>query len=229
MSDNLRKKEKHHDKIWLSKKQDTTEKPNISHISILSVLPNGKKILDVGCGTGTLAYELKKNRYDTTGLDISKFAIEKARKKGINAKQHDLDKKLPFADESFDCSICCQVLQHIFKPSSLIKEMTRVSKKYVVINVPNIAYWRFRLRLLNGKFPFIGNAEQLPIRFFTLKTLKEYISKSGLEIEKIEYVGGLPLRRFVPKAIRKKVNLLKYFPETFAIGLTVRCKKKKQD
>ena len=223
---NIKTKSKHHDKIWSSKEHLGSEKLNEAHNSVLKMLPNCKTIIEIGCGTGILAHELKKQGKDILGTDISDYALKKAQKKGIKTLCCDLDSPLTLKDNTFDCAISCQILQHIFKPSALIKEMTRISKKYVIINIPNIAYWKYRLRLLQGKFPFIGKPEQLPIRFFTLRTFKEYISESGLEIEKIEYTGGLPLRRFIPKTIRKKVNILEYFPEIFETGFTVRCKKR---
>lgn len=224
----LREKEAYHDRIWSEKikdKESSDDKLNEANVTIIKILPECKSVLEVGCGTGILAKELKRMNKDVTGLDVSKLALRNAEKKGIKTIHHDLDQPLPFPDNSFDCVICCQVLQHIHRPSKLIKEMQRVTKKYVIINVPNIAYWKYRKMLLTGKIPFIGDPDYLPIRFFTLKTIKKQLNKSGLEIKNISYTGGLPLRRFIPKAFRKNISLLKHTPGMFATGFTILCTK----
>lgn len=224
----LRQKEAHHDRIWSEKIRDrksSDDKLNEANETIIKILPECKSILEVGCGRGILAKELKRMNKDVIGLDVSKLALRDAEKKGIKTIQHDLDQSLPFSDNNFDCVICCQVLQHIHRPSELIKDMRRVTKKYVIINVPNIAYWKYRKMLLTGKIPFIGDPEYLPIRFFTLKTIKKQLNESNLEIKNISYTGGLPLKRFIPKTIRKKISLLKHTPSLFATGITILCTK----
>jgi len=201
-------KEKYHNFVWQSKSKDASL--NDSHLSILTLMPEDcSTILDVGCGTGNLSYQLQKEGYDVTGFDVSGVALAEAEKRGIKTVQGDLDKKLPFEDNSFDCVVCCQVLQHIFEPLKLVNDMKRVSDKFIIINVPNIAYWKYRTRLMLGEFPFTSIGYHEPIRFFTLKTVKNMIMDAGLVLESIVYTGS---------PMTKAGSL-------FATGITVRARK----
>lgn len=204
----MKSKEKYHDFVWQSKSKAANL--NDLHLSILKLMPQDcNTILDVGCGTGNLSYHLQKEGYEVTGVDVSGFALTEARNRGIKCVQGDLDSELPFRDNSFDCVVCCQVLQHIFEPLKLVSDMKRVSNKYIIINVPNIAYWKYRSRLLFGEFPFTSISYHEPIRFFTLKTVKNMITDAGLILESIVYTGS-PLT---------KAGSL------FATGITIRARK----
>ena len=221
----IAKKAVHHDNIWKSK-HNSSENLNEANESVISLLPECKTVVDIGCGKGNLAIALKSMGKDVCGLDISAHALSEAKGKGIEIQNQDLDSPLKLKDSSFDCAISCQVLQHIYRPSDLIREMSRVSKKYIIINVPNIAYWRYRLRLLHGKLPFIGKPEEIPIRYFTLETLKKTIDDCDLKIDTIAFTGSAPLKRFFPGPIRTRIHIRDRFPEMFATGFTLRCMKK---
>lgn len=182
-------KERYHNFVWQSKSKDASL--NDSHLSILNLMPEGcSSILDIGCGTGNLSYVLLKQGREVIGLDIAGAALAEAGKKGVAVVKGDLDGKLPFKDSSFDCAVCCQVLQHIFEPVQLVKEMKRVSRKFVIMNVPNIAYWKYRVRLMRGEFPFTSIAYHEPIRFFTINTFKRMITDADLVLDKIIYTGS---------------------------------------
>lgn len=204
----MKRKEKYHDFVWQSKSKASNL--NDSHLSILKLMPQDcNTILDVGCGTGNLSYHLQKEGYNVTGLDVSGFALAEAKKRGIKSVLGDLDSELPFKDNSFDCVVCCQVLQHIFEPLKLVSDMKRVGSKFIIINVPNIAYWKYRARLLFGDFPFTSISYHEPIRFFTLETLKNMITDAGLVLESIACTGS-PLAKAGP---------------LFATGFTIRARK----
>lgn len=204
----VKSKEKYHDFVWQSKSKAANL--NDSHLSILKLMPQDcNTILDVGCGTGNLSFHLQKEGYNVIGVDVSGFALAEAKKRGIKSVHGDLDSELPFKDKSFDCVVCCQVLQHIYEPLKLVSDMKRVGSKFIIINVPNIAYWKYRSRLLFGEFPFKSIRNHEPIRFFTLKTVKNMITDAGLILESIVYTGS-PLA---------KAGSL------FATGITIRVRK----
>ncbi len=116
----------------------------------------GSKVLDLGCGDGTLLSYLSELRNVTGyGLEINAFNIEACVKKNVNVIQADLNNGLKayFTDNSFDCVVMSQTLQATQQPDLLIEEMLRVAKEGI-ITFPNMAHWNARLQLgLQGKMP----------------------------------------------------------------------------
>ena len=116
---------------------------NISHpgMRILKNLSKRtEKILDLGCGEGTrLNYLVGKNKKGI-GIDISRTAINLARKKYSNLKfvQADLE-KIPLKNDSFDLAYSAFVLEHISDPDKVLNEGIRVIQKggYFVLIAPN--------------------------------------------------------------------------------------------
>lgn len=124
------------------------------------------KVLDLGCGDGTLlAYLRDRLNVLGYGLEISPFNIEDCVEKNINVIQADLNNGLKayFSDNSFDYVIMSQTLQATEQPDLLIEEMLRVGKEGIV-TFPNMAHWIARLQLgLKGVMPVTKN---LPNEWF---------------------------------------------------------------
>lgn len=201
-------KENHHDKIWDSKispKYDS--KINLSNRAVLEIMPPVSSVLDVGCGTGQLLLPISRAGIKAEGVDISKSSLKELKKKGLKAKQADLDEGLPYSSNKFDCVICSQVMMHILEPTELTREMKRVSKKYVIINIPNHLYWRHRVGMLFGKLPIVLDSDTGHIRLFTLSKAEKMISDAGLKIISTNHTGK------------------KFFPSLFSTGFTFLCKK----
>lgn len=93
-----------------------------------------RTILDVGCGNGAFLNSLP-DKYQTIGLDSSREALKHVRTKAI----HGDIASLPFESASFDLVTCLEVLEHlpltIFERA--LSEIERVSRKYILISVPN--------------------------------------------------------------------------------------------
>lgn len=96
--------------------------------------PDVRTVLDVGCGNGAFLNALP-NKYQAVGLDFSKEALKYVKTKAV----HGDITALPFASESFDLVTCLEVLEHL--PYKLFDkalfELERVSRKYIIISVPN--------------------------------------------------------------------------------------------
>jgi len=124
------------------------------------------KVLDLGCGDGTLLAYLRDQRNVLGyGLEIDLFNIEVCVEKNINVIQANLNDGLNayFADNSFDCVIMSQTLQATEQPDLLIEEMLRVGAEGIV-TFPNMAHWSARLQLaLKGIMPVTKN---LPNQWF---------------------------------------------------------------
>jgi methionine biosynthesis protein MetW len=111
----------------------------------------GSRVLDLGCGDGTLLAHLKQVRnIRECGLEIDTGHIQQCLEKGVNVIEQDMDKGLPnFQDNSFDTVVLAQTLQALHRPDLIVDEMLRVGKR-CILTFPNFAYWRHRLYLLTG-------------------------------------------------------------------------------
>ena len=126
---------------------------------IADLVKKNTRVLDVGCGDGTLMQHLKQNKeIDIRGIEISKNNIQKCFAKGLTVIEADAEKDLTqFPDASFDFVILSQTLQAFLNPETVIKELLRVGKK-AIVTVPNFGFWKVRLHLLTkGTMPITKN------------------------------------------------------------------------
>ena len=124
----------------------------------------GSKVLDLGCGDGTLLQFLR------TGMEVKGYGVEKddanwlaCLENGTNVIQMDLEDGLSgFEDQSFDTVILSQTLQAMHNTEEIVQEMLRVGHE-VIVTFPNFGYWRNRLQIINGNMPV---SKTLPYQWF---------------------------------------------------------------
>ena len=122
---------------------------------IADLIKPNTRVLDVGCGDGTLMEFLKNNKeIDIRGIEISKNNVQQCIGKGLTVIEGDAEKDLSqFPDGSFDFVILSQTLQAFLNPEKVISELLRVGKK-AIVTIPNFGYWKVRLHLLvKGTMP----------------------------------------------------------------------------
>ena len=115
----------------------------------------GSRVLDLGCGDGTLLGQLQAKRQVTGyGLEIDDDNVTHCIEAGVNVLQTDLDAGLSdFDAETFDYVIMTQTLQAVHYPDKLLEEMLRVGREGIV-TFPNFAHWVNRVQLaLGGNMP----------------------------------------------------------------------------
>jgi len=137
----------------------------------------GTRVLDLGCGDGSLLAYLRDVRgTHGYGVDISDADILACAQKGINAVQMNLEEGLSiFGDDSFDYVILSQTLQTVMHVEGLIQEILRVGRQGIV-TFPNFSYWHRRWQILMGHMPV---SEDLPYQWFNtpnihLCTVKDF-------------------------------------------------------
>lgn len=154
------------------------------------------KILDIGCGTGTLIYRLSKYGYDVWGIDISEKMVEIANKKIQGRVRKGDVLKTDFQDNSFDLVMAIVMLHHLGnykKVKNAIKEMARIVKTFGIILIwehnPLNPYWY----LLMKKVPQdTGKEKLLPVNIIV-----KFLQENGIIVKKIIKCGLVP--EFVPK------------------------------
>jgi methionine biosynthesis protein MetW len=127
------------------------------------VEPNAK-VLDLGCGDGSLLKTLKEARNaHGYGIEIADANILACVEKGVNVIQMDLEAGLSgFEPQSFDFVILSQTLQAMRNIELVVKEILRVGR-HGIVTIPNFGYWRHRLQVLQGHMPV---SRDLPYQWF---------------------------------------------------------------
>lgn len=184
----------------------------------LSLLDGGEKLLDVGCGTGSLMFKANGKFKDIYGIDITESRINEAKENAIEKFGQDncfqfrvcnINEKINFKDETFDAATGIAVIEHVFDPYFVISEIYRILKQegIFVVEVPNIAYLRQRLHLLFGKLPVTSspfNWKEIGwdgghLHYFTKKTFCGMLEECGFKILKVSGSGLFAkFRNFYP-------------------------------
>ena len=126
---------------------------------LAGLIDANSRVLDVGCGDGSLLLHLKKiKNVDGRGLEIDQKRVQESVAKGLAVIEGDAEKDLvDYPNASFDFAILNQSLQQFHDPRKVLDELFRVAKK-AIITIPNFGYWKVRLNLLfQGTMPVTEN------------------------------------------------------------------------
>ena len=156
--------------------------------AIANWVRSGARVLDLGCGDGTLLRYLADQR-DTTGygVEIDDDGILACVRNSVNVIQGDLERGLSgFADGSFDYVILSQTLQAVRSSDRVVREMLRVGRQGIV-TFPNFGYWKNRLQVICGNMPISDN---LPYAWFdtpnihlcTITDFENFCASHGVRI-----------------------------------------------
>ncbi|MCD8505237.1 MAG: methionine biosynthesis protein MetW [Burkholderiaceae bacterium] len=153
-----------------------------------SWVDRGSRVLDLGCGDGSLLGYLREVKQTRgVGVEISDERVIACVERGVDVIQQNLDEGLAmFGDQQFDTVVLSQTLQAVHQTEHVLREMVRVGRTGVV-SFPNFGYWPHGWSILRGRMPVTG---QMPYAWYntpnihlcTLKDFEDLCRKLGLQI-----------------------------------------------
>jgi len=182
---------------------------------VLKLIGKNKHVLDLGCWDGSIMERIQAHGNQVTGIEISKSAIEKAKKKGLEI--FDLSLGMDWAkkvNKKFDVVFAGEIIEHIFDTDRFLQNIRKVLKKNgsLIITTPNVASLGRRLLLLIGKNPILETTARKHaaghIRYFTFETLTKLLIENNFRIETTESI----VVNFNTSSTLFSVTLARLFP-----------------
>jgi methionine biosynthesis protein MetW len=186
---------------------------NISLTKIIeSWITDNSKVIDFGCGDGSLLQFLIDNKnVNGYGVEIDHEKIQQCVEKGLSVIEQDIDEGIQdFVSSNFDFAIMASSIQCLKNPHIALGRMLDLSKQCVV-TLPNLGYWRCRLNLLSGKMPVTPNLpsswyETDNLHLCTIKDFEKLCADKGFVVNKKIFLNGQG----------KKGTLASLFPNIFS-------------
>lgn len=158
--------------------------------TIAAQVPQGARVLDVGCGEGDLMEALQSQKgCDARGMEIDPEAVARAVSRGLSVVQGDANRDLAdYPDGAFDVAILSQTLQTAQRPDWLLQQLLRVGQE-AFVSFPNFAYWRMRLSLLReGRMPVTRHLpgtwyETANIHHLTITDFRELLANRDVQVK----------------------------------------------
>ena len=181
--------------------------PRLDLLLVASMVEPGSRVLDVGCGDGSLLALLRaRSGVDGRGIELSREGVSQCLAKGLPVIQGDADADLAdYPDDAFDYVILSQTLQATRRPRVVLEHMLRIGRRGIV-SFPNFGHWRIRFEVAcRGRMPVTDNLpyswyDTPNIHFCTIRDFVALCREVGAKIERAVALdaGGQPVRVNMP-------------------------------
>jgi methionine biosynthesis protein MetW len=142
-----------------------TDTSRVDLLLIAEMVEPGSRVLDVGCGDGTLLRLLAARKgVDGRGIELSQAGVNNCVAKGLSVIQGDADTDLVYyPDLAFDYAILSQTIQATYSPRHVLEQLLRIGRR-AIVSFPNFGHWRVRAKLLFGGH--MPRTDYLPDRWY---------------------------------------------------------------
>jgi len=157
---------------------------------IADLVEPGSRVLDIGCGDGSLMELLQHRRgVDARGIELSQPGVNECVRRGLSVIQGDADRDLVhYPDAAFDYAILSQTIQATENPKQVLDELLRIGRR-AVVSFPNFGHWTVRSSLMvKGRMPVTRNLSYAwydtpNIHFCTIRDFVELTREVGATVE----------------------------------------------
>lgn len=169
--------------------------------AVADAVPQGCRVLDIGCGDGQLLAWLRDTKgVEGRGIELDASDVAAAVGRGLAVVQGDADTDLAdYPDDAFDVVILSNTLQAMQRPAAVLRQLVRIGRR-AVVSFPNFGHWRVRLSLtLGGRMPVTRSLpvswhETPNIHFCTIADFEALAREMGLTVERRAALhGGRPV------------------------------------
>lgn len=165
--------------------------------AVAAAVPQGARVLDIGCGDGQLLAWLRDTKgVEGRGIELDAGDVASAVGRGLAVVQGDADTDLgDYPDAAFDVVILSNALQAMQRPSAVLAQLVRIGRS-AVVSFPNFGHWRVRASLaLGGRMPVTKSLpvswhETPNIHFCTVDDFRALASELGLRVESAAFLSG---------------------------------------
>lgn len=171
--------------------------------TIVDLVPQGSRVLDLGCGDGTLLQRLVDlKQVEARGVEISEVNARAAIAKGLSVRHGNIEDGLAdYRDGALDYVILSQTLAYLNEPEPVVSEMLRVGK-HAIISFDNAGHWRARLRALRGKGMGTTLCSGEPrVRAITLDQFHCFVNRLNATVERAAYLAGTRVVHTLPRLL----------------------------
>ena len=181
---------------------------------LADLVPVGARVLDVGCGTGSVSRIIAGTRNaKIIGIEPNSRRAAAARARGLEVYEERFTPAVLQLLEPFDVILFADVLEHVADPGSFLQFARRglLPGGRVVTSVPNVAHWSVRLDLLRGRFDYqpVGIRDATHLRWFTADTVRSLFETNGLRVISLQHTAGVMSQdyyrrpwRWIPRVVR---------------------------
>jgi len=199
----------------MSEQSAISQAPRVDLLLLSEMVEHGSRVLDVGCGDGTLLQILAETReVDARGIEISQSGVNQCVSRGLPVVQGDADTDLVnYPDNAFDYAILSQTIQATRRPLEVLDQLLRIGRR-AIVSFPNFGHWRIRAQIMfNGHMPVTQNLSYAwydtpNIHFCTIKDFVSLCHDLGATVERSVALNahGKPLGLKIPYLMQNLVG-----------------------